>query len=168
MRLNLGAGRQEIPGYIPVDLPTYDLARVPWPWPDESCGAILASHILEHFSRDMGRVFLAECARLLRPRAVLGLAVPDMDRFITARLTGDATPLAGYRWTSLDDLLGGGAAEPVLAMRHQYLYCWASLAYTLQEAGLTPYRVTAATSRLGDVHSPDYAAISLYVDAVRR
>jgi SAM-dependent methyltransferase len=168
MRLNLGAADVRIDGWTSVDLGAADIAHdlsvFPWPFADGSAEAILASHVLEHLTLADARRFLAECARVLRPGGTLSIAVPDMDRFIEAWRTGDFSPLAGYRWQSLNTFMGGGREEPRAAWRHQHMWNWSALAWELQRVGLVPERVTFDTAAAGDVHTPQYRAISLYVD----
>lgn len=171
MRLNLGAGPYVVPGYTSVDLAgaaiCHDLRVRPWPFADGSVEAILASHVLEHFDKAEGRLFLRECYRVLARGGVLALAVPDMDRFIAAHLSGDYRPLGGYAWTDLNRLLGGGDDEPDPPMRHRYMYAWESLAYALEAEGFHAEAVAFDGSALGDIHTAAYRAISLYVDAVK-
>ena len=171
MRLNLGAGGVRLDGWTSADLHSgdvrHDLAETPWPFDDGAASALLASHVLEHFDKAGGRAFLRECRRVLAPGGLLAIAVPDLDRFITARLTGKWDLLGGYRWTDLNDLCGGGASEPNPAQRHRYAYTWEALAWALTEEGFTPRRVTFDTSAAGAVHTAAYRAISLYVDAIR-
>lgn len=171
MKLTLGAGPVALSGYTSVDLVNadicHDLCQHPWPFADGSVQAIVASHILEHVDKAEGRRFLRGCYRILTRGGVLALAVPDMDRFITAHLSHDYAPLGGYAWTDLNALLGGGDAEPDMSMRHRYMYSWESLAYALQAEGFVPEAVPFDGSALGDVHTAAYRAISLYVDAVR-
>ena len=171
MRLNLGAGPHALPGYTSVDLAdsdiVHDLRVFPWPFANGSIEAIVASHILEHFDKADGRLFLRECYRILAPCGVLALAVPDMDRFITAHLTHDYAPLGGYFWTDLNRLCGGGEYEQNVALRHRYMYSWESLAYALEAEGFHAEAVAFDSSALGNVHTEDYRAISLYVDAVK-
>ena len=169
MRLNLGGGTTTIGGFTNVDLGgdgyCHDLSRFPWPFNAGSCTALIASHVLEHFDKAEGRLFLRECYRILAPGGVLALAVPDMDTFITARLTGNYAPLEGYSWIDLNDLMGGGEHEANVAQRHRYMYCWESLAYMLATEGFAPEAVSFDGSALGAIHTPAYRAISLYVDA---
>lgn len=169
MKLNLGGGTATIDGFASVDLTNatylHDLSRRPWPFTAGSCDALLASHILEHFDKAEGRLFLRECYRILRPGGILALAVPDMDTFITARLTGNYAPLGGYSWIDLNDLMGGGIYEANAAQRHRYMYSFESLAWALTAEGFEPEAVPFDGSALGHVHTPAYRAISLYVDA---
>jgi hypothetical protein len=167
VKLNLGAREWRPAGYLSVDISGADVNRdlrvPPWPWADASISEILASHILEHFDKPVGRIFLEECFRVLAPAGVLHLAVPDLDKFITAHATGDYGPLGGYFWTDINDFMGGGSHEQDEALRHRYMYTFDSLAFALQDIGF----VKAKTVEGGDLHNPAYAAISLYVDATR-
>lgn len=161
MRLNLGCGPHKLAGWVNVDLADADLnsdlrAR-PWVWANDTANAILASHILEHFTRADGLEFLRECHRILKDGAPLYVAVPDMDKFIDCQLSGDFSPLGGYGWTSLDSLLGGGDSEPRPEWRHQYMYSWRSLESAMIEAGFAPVRTDAR-----EFDNPAYNAISLY------
>lgn len=161
--LNLGCGGWSIPGYDDVDLPSVDLTQFPWPWRSGSVDRIYAGHIIEHFDRDVGAGFLREAWRVLRPGGVIDLATPDMDMFISWRLRG--TPdLGGYPWRDLNDLLGGGGAEPRPEMRHRYMYCYASLAWELQKADFTGIE----RRDYAEYDNPAYRDISLYVIARKR
>ena len=163
MRLNLGCAKWKLPGWENVDLPEVDLSVFPWPWDDGSVSEILASHILEHFDRETGFRFLQECGRVLSPGCVLHIAVPDMDKFIDCWLLGDFSPLDGYAWTSLNYLMGGDGSERRQEWRHRYMYSYASLAWTLQNAGLAPHRQFLRLN----IDNPKYSPISLYVDAYK-
>ncbi len=166
LNLNLGAGGRDFPGYISVDISgaavNHDLGTFPWPFETEAARHIVASHVLEHFDRETGVLFLTECRRILAPGGLLSIAVPDLDKFIDAINTGDYAPLQGYRWTNLNTLAGGGALEPRPEWRHRYIYGWHSLAHTLLEMGYTHIR---RRDVLADWDTPEYLAISLYVDA---
>lgn len=168
LKLNLGGGPVKIEGFTTVDLHdadvVHDLGVFPWPFEDNSVDEILASHVLEHFTREGGIGFLMECYRILKPGGVLRLAVPDMDKFITAHLTGDFSPLEGYAWTDLNAFMGGGRNEPVHAMRHQYMYCDASLRHYLRVTG---FGDIGRVSHAPGLHTDAYAAISLYMDATK-
>lgn len=168
MKLNLGAGGHLVPGYMSVDIggkvdQRLNLAEMPWPWADRSATEILASHVLEHFDRATGRVFLAECRRVLMPGGVLHLAVPDMDLFVDGHLTGQWNGLSGYKWKDLNFFMGGDHTETNLLQRHRYMYCFDSLAHVLEGLGF------AWARRRGpcELDNPDYAALSLYVDALK-
>ena len=134
-RLNLGAGNYPLDGWHNIDLPECDLRRHPWPWDDKSIDEINASHVLEHFTRAEAFLFLLQCYRILKPGGWLHVAVPDMDKFIDAHLTGNFVPLGGYHWTDLNHFMGGDESETNVAQRHRYMWCHASLAWTLDLVG---------------------------------
>lgn len=79
VRLNIGAGSVEIPGFVPIDrkLGTEggDLSQ----YADNSVDEIRASHILEHFSFAEVPAVLAEWHRVLKPGGRCRIAVPDVD-----------------------------------------------------------------------------------------
>lgn len=169
MKLDIGNPRKR-PDWVTVDIygtPDiyHDLRRFPWPFDDNTAGAVLMSHVLEHFTRIDGMAVVNECRRILKPGGTLYIAVPDMDRFIDAKNgePGDWDAVNGYGWKSLDTLLGGDDSERVPEMRHKYLYCFASLAFTLLQAGF----VGIVRRRPEEFDNPAYHGISLYIGAVK-
>lgn len=117
LRLNVGAGGIEIPGYVSVDRKTGGEAY-PLTLPDavldadgnklpvasESVTEIRASHVLEHFSHLHTVHVLREFVRVLKPNGTLKIAVPDLDRCIAARAEGLPIPFEQY-------LMGGHVDE---------------------------------------------------------
>lgn len=83
--LNLGCGTRIHPAWQNYDL----VAMVPGvrvidlrarlPFADASADAVYHSHVLEHLERTHAAAFLGECRRVLKPRGVLRLAVPDLE-----------------------------------------------------------------------------------------
>jgi SAM-dependent methyltransferase len=57
-----------------------DLTK-PLPVADGVASAAYSSHMLEHLFLDDARAFLRECARVMRPGAVLRMALPDAEQF---------------------------------------------------------------------------------------
>lgn len=169
LRLNLGNGNQKLAGWTNVDLTGkadiyHDLRLCPWPFDDGSASEILASHVLEHFTRDEGYRFLDECYRILGPNGALHIAVPDMDKFIDAHLSGDFSPLKGYEWTDLNHLMGGDESELFYFNKHRYMYCFASLAYTLLNTG---FAGIVRRVKPMDFDNAKHAHLSLYMDAIK-
>lgn len=64
-----------------VDL-CWDIARKPLPVIDDRLIGIFSEHYLEHYSTDMAEWILHECFRLLAPRGVLRLILPDAERHL--------------------------------------------------------------------------------------
>ena len=167
-RLNLGSGEMVLDGWDNVDIADngggVDLSIFPWPFADESASEILASHIVEHFTKSDGRRFLQECYRVLMPGGALFLAVPDMDKFIDCRLSGNWTPLNGYVWKDFNWFLGGNEAETRLEQRHRYMYNEETIKAMCTQAGF----VTVNNREFSEeVDNERYEAISLYIGAVK-
>lgn len=79
IRLNLGAGGVEIPGFVPIDRKFGSEVYPLGAYADGSVEEIRASHILEHFGwSDVPKV-LAEWVRVLRVGGRIRIAVPDLE-----------------------------------------------------------------------------------------
>jgi predicted SAM-dependent methyltransferase len=83
MKLHLGCGKRHIPGFIHVDAApephldfVHNIDSLPM-FDDDSADLIYACHVLEHFSRAQLKDVLVEWRRILVPKGVLRLAVPD-------------------------------------------------------------------------------------------
>src|SRR4249919_3237809 len=85
MRLNLGCGRNKLPGWLNVDHSAscepdavVDLEVLPWPWPDNSADEILLNHVLEHLGAVPATYIgiIRELWRVCRPGATVTIAVP--------------------------------------------------------------------------------------------
>ena len=117
MRLNLGCGSQVIDGWINVDysmgarftkipffralnkkqrlfdldwnenIYLHDLTKA-FLWADSTIDIVYSSHTLEHFSRDDGRRFIAECHRVLRKDGILRIVVPDLRHIVIEYIEG--------------------------------------------------------------------------------
>ena len=167
MRLNLGSGAHHLDGWASVDMRSdaqqrVDLSSFPWPWADDSIDEVLASHVLEHLTKAAGRQFVAECYRILAPGGRLYVAVPDMDLFITARISGDFSQLNGYKWADLNHMLGGDETEENELQRHKYMYTRESLQWLLEDEWFEAYPREA----LG-FDNPEYECISLYMTGIK-
>lgn len=135
MRLNLGAGGCEIPGYTSVDRKSGQEVY-PLSYPDSSADEIYASHVLEHFShREVGEV-LKDWVRVLKPGGVLKIAVPNFDKIIEWYKQERADlPLMGY-------LLGGQTDENDY---HKCVFNESGLRADMEAAGLTNVQGWQAT-----------------------
>lgn len=78
IRLDIGCGANKQPGWVGMDardLPTVDIVwdatRFPWPLPDESVTAAMASHLVEHIPPDAGDSRVASLIRLLLRKGVI-------------------------------------------------------------------------------------------------
>lgn len=83
-KLNIGAGRYHIPGYISVDLyhPKAEVRAPAWRlgYPDNSACAIYCSHMMEHLEGEQVAWTLMEFRRVLAPLGVMELITPDLEK----------------------------------------------------------------------------------------
>jgi hypothetical protein len=147
----------------------HDLHIRPWPVVGGSVVTLLASHILEHFSREEGWQFLAECHRVLVPHGDISIAVPDMDKFIAGHLDNNPELYGNWQGDNLNWCLGGNPQEDLQSPAqdfHRTMYCFESLAYMLEHIGfINIKRVTYETAQLRELHNSVYKDFSLYVEA---
>ncbi|MDZ4754119.1 MAG: methyltransferase domain-containing protein [Phycisphaerae bacterium] len=83
--LNLGCGRRRHPAWTNTDLHpetpeviTVDV-RAPLPFDAAEFDAAYASHVLEHLAPDAGERLVREMFRVLKPRGVIRVVVPDLE-----------------------------------------------------------------------------------------
>jgi len=137
LRLHLGSGRSPKPGWVNIDLVGYpgdlywNLLR-PLPFASGSADAIFHEHVLEHFPLQAAVGIVKDSFRVLRPRGILRIGVPDLGRYILA-YTGDDSLLEEVR---------PGRPTRALAMQelffrhgHRSAYDWDTLALITQAAG---------------------------------
>lgn len=123
----------------PPGIVIHDL-RKPLPWSDASVDGIYCSHVLEHFPRAQGERLLDECFRVLRPRGVLRVVVPDLMYAIGEYTAGrtDARDFIGRL-----DVSGTDDRDGVIRRRfawlvrfpHRCMYDHAVLLEAFQQAG---------------------------------
>ena len=83
VKLNIGAGKTKIPGFTPIDRMLGDEAY-PLKYETNSVSEIRASHVLEHFSFADAITALEDWVRVLEPGGRLRVAVPDVDKCVSA------------------------------------------------------------------------------------
>ncbi len=113
--LNLGCGHRFNPAWTNVDfistgknVVVADLTEG-IPFPDASFDFVYHSHLLEHFSKNKAEPFLRECCRILRPKGILRVVVPDLEQIVKAYLmaleqagSGSKEWAANYEWVLLE------------------------------------------------------------------
>lgn len=146
------------------------------PHGDSTVDAVYASHMLEHLDRSEARSFLAECRRVLKPGAILRLAVPDLRNaaFQYLRLS-DADGFLRHLQFDLDKPRG-----PIARMRHMmsggrghhWMYDRDSLLALVAKAGFVDAQVMnegcTQIVEPGMLDLSEREADSLCVEAVRR
>lgn len=149
LKLNLGCGEVFFAGWINVDLEDRRKANLLWnladrfPLPDECCSLIYSEHLMEHFSVEDGLKILCECRRLLVPRGVLRIAMPDLEHCVESYVKDSWRP-DFERWEELRGVKTRCEALNV-SMRwwgHLWLYDRTELHRRLGEAGFNQIRDT--------------------------
>ena len=135
-KLHLGCGAKYIPGFEHIDSAPFshlryctDVSNLKM-YEDNSVDLIYASHVLEHFGRHEYVSVLKEWFRVLRPRGVLRLAVPDFEAVVKLYPKIGLTPLLG--------LVCGGQKNDT--DYHKIIFDETSLGHTLMQIGFTSYR----------------------------
>lgn len=101
MKINVGCASRPKPGYLNVDLDSYETIRSRYPnlellsdmdflqgnildldLPDGCATEILCDSMLEHLTFKQEPVFFRECHRLLQPSAFLKFSVPDFEAIV--------------------------------------------------------------------------------------
>jgi predicted SAM-dependent methyltransferase len=126
IKLNLGAGDVEIPGYTAIDIKqgqnVYPLDR----FPDNTVDEIRASHILEHFGHRDTLNVLKNWVDKLKPGCWIKISVPDFRKCIEPYNRGEKSYLLGY-------VMGGQADSNDY---HRAIFDFESLAELMKAAGL--------------------------------
>jgi predicted SAM-dependent methyltransferase len=123
LKINIGCGLSGIHGWHNLDnSPTITLARIPllnrllktpaWPrdvqhydvrkgfrFPNGSVRYIYSSHTFEHFTYEESLAIAKECFRVLAPRGILRVVVPDLGLIVREYLA-DTQPLAAQHFLS--------------------------------------------------------------------
>ena len=112
--LNVGCGKHFHPAWTNLDLQArprviqHDL-RTRLPFPEGRFEAVYHSHVLEHLPRADGLRLLQECARVLRPKGIIRVAVPDLEaiarlyiKYLDEASQGDPQAAAAYDWIVLE------------------------------------------------------------------
>lgn len=77
IRLNIGAGDSNLPGFTPVDI-KFGKDATKLDYADNSVDEIYASHVLEHIHHSKTVQTVQEWVRVLKPGGKIRIAVPDM------------------------------------------------------------------------------------------
>lgn len=113
--INLGCGPRFHPDWTNIDfnsssphVQAHDL-RQGIPCPDETFDVVYHSHLLEHFPRHKALGFIQGCYRVLKPRGIIRVVVPDLERIVKMYLQALNRALDGedgwqhnYEWMMLE------------------------------------------------------------------
>jgi predicted SAM-dependent methyltransferase len=168
LRLHLGSGGHELPGWVNVDLVgmgsdlRWDLtSRLPFD--DGSADAVFLEHVLEHFPLETVLAMLAESRRVLAPGGILRAGVPDFGRYAES-YAGDRAFLEERRPGRPTPLLA--LAEVALSHGHRSVWDGETLELVLTESGLVEVRrrVFGDTDLPESPDNPSREAESVYAE----
>lgn len=91
IKLNLGAGDVNLPGYINLDGKNGH-SLYPLAYDDQSAYEVRASHVLEHWSHRETLNVLREWARVLKPGGILKVAVPNFEYIAKSYIDRQPSP----------------------------------------------------------------------------
>jgi len=170
-RLHLGCAYTVLPGWVNIDLfgrvpadVALDVTK-PLPFADASIDAIFTEHMVEHLTYQEAFRLARECARVLRPRGVLRVVVPDFERYVRS-YAGEDNVIDTVQSGRLTRLVG--LASTVYGSSHQSIWDGDTLTAVLEGAGLSATVSTFGNSRIQPCPDSEARAIeSLYVEAVK-
>ena len=132
MKLHLGCGKKYLEGFVHVDLLKYDHIDYIAPIHDlyfaknSSVEMIYASHVLEHVDRNSYEKVLDEWYRVLKPKGILRIAVPDFGACVQHYIaSGNLNDILG--------LLAGGQKDK--HDFHKMIFDEKLLTHSLMKAG---------------------------------
>jgi predicted SAM-dependent methyltransferase len=138
MNIHLGCWTRNIPGFINVDL--VDLPHIHYKrgiddlsvFEDSSADLIYSSHNFEYFDRLEAKKVLEEWRRVLKPRGLLRLAVPDFEKLIHIyQQTGEIQKILGPLFGRM--VINTSSGEQIIY--HKTVYDFNSLKQLLEESG---------------------------------
>lgn len=141
--LNVGATGRCAPGWVNADVRPVrgtvflDAAR-PWPIPSNSIDAILCEHMIEHATKQGGRILLREAFRTLKPGAPLRIVTPDLQVFAQMALEPESDAVRVYRRflsPSGEASVGDVINTIFYCYGHKYIYMRDELVELLRETG---------------------------------
>lgn len=137
--------------------------------PDSSVDIVFCSHFIEHLTRDEGDAFLKECYRVLKPKGILRLVIPDTRLLIGKYLDGS---IMEFRHINVGVEKASDTAEALfhlLIAGHQTMYDLPSLTTKLKKNGNWKIqKMTAFESQSEAIKKqtiPNFCTLSLYIEA---
>ena len=170
LRLHLGSGGNNLPGWVNLDLVgahadvSWDLRR-PLPFDDASAESVFLEHVLEHMTLADGMRVLRNLLPVLAPGAILRVGVPDAGLYARSYAEHDPTL----------ERLRPGRPTRMLALgevfqSHGHVSAWdgETLALVIGEVGYKSASVMPGGSSLivPAPDSPDRIPETVYVEAV--
>ena len=166
VRINIGAGRKPVAGWINTDVVwqghLYLDATLPWPVHPGSVDLVYADNVIEHVTKVQGREVFRHAFTALRPGGVFRLATPDveavarqyLDNGELARLGMERNRERGRDFDHPVELI----RQVFVGAKHYLGFCYdfASLSTEMTAAGFVVTRVAA-----GDSDHPDLRGLEV-------
>ncbi len=177
-KLQLGAGRNLLPGWLNTDVSdelgsrdvVYLDVRKRFPFRDATFDVVFSEHMIEHLDYRDGLDCLRECRRVLRADGRIRIATPSLERLV--RLYDDELTDVQRRyvewsvqtWThDADAILPGFVLNNFMRdFGHRFVYDRATLTHALQNAGFTDVE----EHRPGDSGTPELAGLEHHGDRI--
>lgn len=86
--LNVGCGNKTHPDWVNIDMasnsPDVIVANLlkGFPFPDNTFDVLYHSQVLEHFPKEGAHAFIKECHRVLKPKGVIRVVMPDLENIV--------------------------------------------------------------------------------------
>lgn len=147
IKLNIGCGWRNFgEDWIHIDGGEYphvkyhDLAKLSFD--DNSVDLIYASHVFEYFDREEARGILKEWFRVLKPNAILRLAVPDFEAMARLYVEGkfQLNDFLGPLYGKMKMGMKGENEEKAPIIYHKTVYDFNSLRELLEQNGFKNIR----------------------------
>jgi predicted SAM-dependent methyltransferase len=156
VKVNIGAGRKPVEGWINTDIvwqaDAYLDITQPWPVPDGSVDFVYADNVIEHVTLQVGRAVFRHAFAALRPGGVFRLATPDVEAVARQYLENGELAQAGME---RNRERGKNFVHPVELIRETFVgakhylgfcYDFASISAEMEQVGFVVERVPAGTS----------------------
>jgi predicted SAM-dependent methyltransferase len=167
-KLNLGAGKNPIFGWINADLRpwrksiVYMNATKPLPLPSQSLNFLYTEHLIEHIEYEQAHAFLREAFRVLRRGGYMRIATPDLDRILRLKTDAlDEVERAYVAWSSLnyqphqDDNPAFAINRMFREYGHRFIYDYRTICGLLVACGFDQVR----RGRVGESEHPEMAGL---------
>ena len=163
-KVNIGACDKVLPGWLNTDLDPMSPgvifldATQPLPFPNESLDYVFCEHFIEHLSREDAERFLTEVNRCLRPRGVVRLATPDLDRYV--KLFGAAQSCEHAHFCEHYARFSGLARPSPCAVLNHIMHNWGHrFIWTIEEIDHSIRRTGFASLRLAAIGESEHEAL---------
>ena len=167
IKLEIGAGPVKGKnGWTTLDLSEesdlfWDLHE-PLPFPDGSVDIIYCSHVLEHFHHAELMALLIDCGRVLKPRGLFSVCVPDASIYVYGYLNHETFDRAKY-FVHKPAVISNARMDILNYMaymdgQHRYMFDRENLVQILSQAGFASARLRDFDPTL-DLQEREYESI---------